>query len=216
MLELYISGDNREKPRRSFRDLRTKISLIDKECRTIAVTSNDAEKYRAQITANLALCMTDIGKRCLMILADPKGIYEIVPYREGAGRFGVSECLSGSGDYKKCIQKTQFDNLDVIIAGSGRNSSTELLEGERFKALLVSLKEEYDQVFVDLPAVNKDLGSIVIAGYCDAGLLVLPGTVRLRSIRETVRLLSENSHLLGVIRVRKNSITEKQAVKDHR
>ena len=67
---------------------------------------------------------------------------------------GLSDRLGGFSE-EVCIYETAHDNLYVMPAGTLPPNPAELLASKRLKALLETLSEEFDYIFIDCPPMSR-------------------------------------------------------------
>ena len=62
---------------------------------------------------------------------------------------GLSNYLAGHSEIQDIIQKSGFDNLDIISGGVVPPNPSELIQSKRFAELMQQLKRDYDYVILD-------------------------------------------------------------------
>jgi polysaccharide biosynthesis transport protein len=145
----------------SFRTLRAQLRYfsVDRNIRTVLVTSAVAGEGKTTVASNLALAAGAIsGSRTLLIEAD---------LRKGdlAGVLGVKQSpglvqvLSGEAHLHSAIQRpTHFGEqregdspaaFDVLVAGAYPPNAAEMLESQSMAALLARASADYDLIVID-------------------------------------------------------------------
>ena len=92
-------------------------------------------------------------------------------------------------------------NLDVLFARKVNFSPARVFETEAFKNNLQQLREKYDCIVIDCPALNKTSGAIALASRADAVVLVVEAErIRREVIQRTIAVLEDGgANILGVV-----------------
>jgi Mrp family chromosome partitioning ATPase len=177
-LEISESGAPQELPfaeREAFRLIRTRLRYfnIDREIKSVLVTSPSPSDGKTTVAWNLALTAASAGLKTLIIEAD----FHRASFAQRGGLApipGLSELLSRQtpldqvrqqatiaprgekgdehdGDNGSSRGETRF--LDVIVAGASPPNPTELMESKEMAKLLEELRAEYDLVVIDTPPI---------------------------------------------------------------
>jgi capsular exopolysaccharide synthesis family protein len=141
----------------ALRALRTHVMAqhIQEGRRALAVCAASAGVGCTFVAANLAVALSQIGVKTLLIEADLR--------RPGLGRYigsprsgpSLAQCLAsddlGFGDV---VESDVLPNLSVIYSGGPAAAPQELLGGERFRQLMEFCLRDYDATIVDTPPAN--------------------------------------------------------------
>lgn len=121
-------------------------------CNVIAYTSAAPGEGKTVTCINMAISLAESGKKVLLIDSDMRKP-QIASSLKLSNAPGLSELLSGVLDMEKltCLQKTEFENLDVITAGAMPPNPAELIVCKRAEKLFEMLKERYDYIIIDTP-----------------------------------------------------------------
>lgn len=187
----------------AFRTLRTNIqfSSIDKEIKTIIVTSSSPTEGKSTIAANLASIVAQSDKKVLLIDCDfrkPR-----VHKNFGISNLqGVTNVLMGDSLLSDVIYKyDSLDNFHIITSGPIPPNPAELLGSKRMKNLLQSIKEEYDMIILDTPPVGLVTDSAVLSTIADGLIYVTAvGQTDIEVIKTAKELLDKvNANIIGVV-----------------
>lgn len=193
----------------AFRALRTNLQFsgVDRELKTILVTSPSPGEGKSLVAANLAAVLAQGEQRALLVDADLRRptLHKIFRLHN---RHGFSSMLvqlraflEGKVSHKKAIQNVGAPGLGVLTSGRLPPNPAELLASSRTGALLDLLATGADVVVIDSPPVLAVTDAAVLAPRMDGVLLVIkPGVTRLAEAREAVEQLRRvGANLLGLV-----------------
>jgi capsular exopolysaccharide synthesis family protein len=172
----------------------------------ISVTSSGVGEGKSLISANTAVCLSQLNRRVLLIDADLRrpsqnGYFDVNP------PYGLVDLLGMTKTLDEVLTRDLYPNLDYLAAGYCTANSTEIISSETFKALLNYLKNQYDYIIVDCPPVFAAVDASIIGSYSDIPVL-------LANFRETkkVHLNEAYNQLLQVSYKRVFGIINKAVV----
>lgn len=185
-----------------YRTIRTNIefSAVDKQIRTIVVTSPSPSEGKSMTSANLAVVFSQQGKRVLLIDSDLRKPTVHYTFNE-TNTFGLTNVLSSQIELKKAIKSTNEANLDILTSGPIPPNPAELLSSNGMKNILKETQTEYDLVIFDTPPVLAVTDAQVLANQCDGTILVISSgktetdpAVKAKELLETAQ-----AKVLGVV-----------------
>jgi protein-tyrosine kinase len=107
------------------------------------------------IATNLAVALSQIGVRTLLIEADLRRPSLQSMIRCSNPGPGLTQFLSSSDfSYDDVIRRDVIQNLSLLYAGGVSSSPQELLGEERFHILMEFCLREFDMTIVDTPSAN--------------------------------------------------------------
>jgi protein-tyrosine kinase len=166
----------------------------------LAVISANTADGKTFFSANIAVVLSQLGGRTLLIDADMRGPrqHEVfgVP-----NTMGLSGLLSGrSGEHAICAIP-DLPSLFLLPGGPVPPNPIELIERPAFSMLLRELVTKFDYVVVDTPAAFYGADASALAMKCGAALcLARQGNSRLSGIQDLIATMSAGSvQLAGVI-----------------
>lgn len=158
----------------NIKSLRTNLQFtaIDKDTKTILVTSTNAGEGKSFVAANLAISFAQADKRVLLVDCDlRKGrahrLFKI-PNTRGLSNL-LTDYLENLNGY---VNMTDVRGLDVITCGTYPPNPSELLSSQKNRQLVEMLRSMYDIVILDGAPVNGLADSVILAGMVDETLLV--------------------------------------------
>ncbi len=159
----------------AYRSLRTNIGYagIDRQIKTICVTSPGPGEGKSTTCANLAVSLAQTGNRVLLMEADlrkPK----IHKYFAMPNDNGVTNILKGDIPFITAIKTLpEIRNLHLMCSGPLPPNPSEMLESQKMETLLAEAREEYDYVIVDTPPAGQLTDGAVVGRLVDGVILVV-------------------------------------------
>lgn len=185
-----------------FRAIRTNIqfSSLDQPIKTIAVTSPGAAEGKSTIAANLAISISQQGKKVLLVDANARKS-TIHTMFNLPNRFGFADILQGTFGWKDAIQTTTVAQLEIITMGSIDANSGEWPYTQVMREWLHEAKISYDTILLDCPSILDYTDARMIAHHCDGVILVVRnGKTKLEKAKEAKSSLEfGKANILGVI-----------------
>lgn len=157
----------------AMKTLRTNIQFAGRDIKTVLVTSCFPNEGKSDVTFQLAREIGNMGKRVLFIDADIRKSNFISRYQVRRGTCGLSQYLSGQKEKEDICFTTNFENVDIIFAGTMAPNPSELLEDQSFRDLLAEMREKYDYILIDTPPVGSLIDAAIIAKFCDGAVIVI-------------------------------------------
>lgn len=185
----------------TIKTLRTNLQFTGRNVKTIVITSCFPNEGKSDISFQLAKEMGNIGKKVILLDADIRRSSFITRYKIDKPVKGLSNYLCGSIEMEDICYQTNFDNLDIVFAGSLVPNPSELLEEGAFEELITYLKEQYDYIIIDTPPVASVADATIISKWCDGVVLVVEqGRVSYRIAQKSKKqLLQSGCKILGAI-----------------
>lgn len=188
-----------------FRTIRTNINFmaIDKPIKTLAMTSANVSEGKSTVTDNLAVVWAQTGQKVLLIDSDLRRptLHATFNKNNQQGLTTVLTSGTNSVDLRQIIQESGVDNLDILTAGPIPPNPAELLNSQRMKTLLDTVKSIYDMVIVDVPPMLEVTDTQILSRSLDAVVLVVKqGQTQKLAIKRSVELLRlAKANLLGYV-----------------
>lgn len=145
--------------------------------RTISIFNQKGGVGKTTTVINLAAALGKLGKRILIVDADPQGnATSGLGIDKNSLELSLYDGLINGVDLKKIVRKTSAENVDIIpsnveLAGA----EIELIEIENrelsLKKALTTIEDEYDIVFVDCP---PSLGLLSLNGLSASHSVIVP------------------------------------------
>jgi succinoglycan biosynthesis transport protein ExoP len=200
---VLVSDDPRSVHSEAFRMLRANIEFaqVDRECRTMMVTSPNPGEGKSTVAVNLATVMAQAGRRVLLVDADLRR--PTVHHTLGLdNRRGLTTLLAQGGDPIDVVQATDLPGfIMVMTSGPIPPNPAELLGSARMTQVLAKMADMVDLVILDTPPVLAVADPAVLAGRVDGVTLVVDaGRTSVEALRRTRDTLARASaNVLGVV-----------------
>jgi capsular exopolysaccharide synthesis family protein len=188
----------------TFRNLRTSLLLAtpDHPPRHVLVTSCEPGDGKSTVALNLAIVLTQQGRKVLLVDADLRRprLHKTVGLDNAVG---LSSYLSGNAAIADLAHETEIPGLRVITSGPIPPNPSELLGSPRLDALLDDyLKANgFDHLIVDSPPLLSVADSIVLSTRTDSTVVVVrAGSTRRESLTQSVvRLRQSRANVVGAV-----------------
>ncbi|MBA3987291.1 MAG: polysaccharide biosynthesis tyrosine autokinase, partial [Flavobacteriales bacterium] len=172
----YIVVDSNPKAAitESFRSVRANLEYLNvaKKCKVILITSHNPNEGKTFCSINLASIIAKAGKKVLILELDlhkPKVNVGLNMKSET----GISSILAGKEITENCVNKTNIENLDVVLSGPIPPNASELILSTHLNALFDYGRQNYDYIIIDTPPVGLISDAMVLMKFADATLFVL-------------------------------------------
>ena len=171
---LIVHEDPRSPRAESFRTLRTNLQFVDIErgSQAFVTTSAVEQEGKSTTSANLAISMSDAGKRVLLIDADlrrPK----VADYMGLEGAVGLTDVLIGKAKLTDVIQPWGSGSLSVLPAGTLPPNPSELLSSAAMQKLVDYVLKSFDAVIFDAPPLLPVTDAAILAKKVGGVILVV-------------------------------------------
>lgn len=162
----------------AFRIIRTNIDFmlqsLDKNCKTIFVTSTTAQEGKSHTSTNLASSFSFSEKKTLLIESDIR-VPRVNDYLKIQTTKGLTDFISDKSLSIDDVTVKVKDNpfLNVIPSGTIPPNPAELLMSDRVTYLFEEVSKNYDYVIVDSSAVGLVTDTMLIAKHADIFVYVV-------------------------------------------
>ena len=134
--------------------------------------------------------------------------------REGEQALGLSDAQCENGLYDilegdlaafSYIRETDVNGVYYLFAGSKIENARELLGGVPFEAMISSIKEQYDYVFLLMPPANQSMESIIVSRVVDGNVMIVSSGISYNEIQLPVEMIKKGSPVIGSILIKKKT-----------
>lgn len=201
----------------AYKTLRTNVmfSLPGAGSKCIGVTSSNRGEGKSTISINLAMSLSQLRKKVLLIDCDLR-LPTVAKKLDYEPEVGLSNYLAGTeqnkslriyhlGSQTEAEQQTDntntiVPNVDVVFAGKEVPDSTALLGSPDMKKLIASLKMKYDYIVLDFPPVFIVSDAVLLSDSVDGYLIVVrEGSTEYSKLNETIRQMDfASANIIGI------------------
>ena len=159
----------------NIKSLRTNLQFasIDKNLKTILVTSVNAGEGKSFVSANLAISFAQADKKVLLVDCDlRKGrLHKMFGI---ANTNGFSNLLTSDlKNIGKYVRPTRIKNLNIITCGAYPPNPSELLSSKKNRRLIETLCNYYDIIIIDGAPVGGLTDSVILSSLVDETIIVV-------------------------------------------
>ena len=199
--ELLVLNNPYSPVNTAFEMLQTNLSFTvsDKELRVIAVTSSCPNEGKSFVSANLAVAISQLGKRVLLIDGDMRRPRQHKIWQL-PNLSGLSNILVNQAQLANTVQEALV-TFDVLLVGLLPPNSVAILDSLRMASVVEEATEFYDFVIIDTPPLTAVADALVIAKFVDGMLMVVrPEEVESGAVRAAKSALEQSRvNVLGMV-----------------
>lgn len=201
-VNLITHSDSKSPISEQYRSLRTNIQFaqIDKEIKSMVVTSPEPSDGKSTTAANLAVVLSQQEKKVLLVDADLRK--PSIHYAFNISNInGLTNVLSKAVTLEDAITKTHVPNLEILTSGPIPPNPSELLNSNYMELIIKKLNDSYDYIVFDTPPILAVTDPQIIANKCDGVILVVASgkTTKEKAVKAKDLLEKSKSPLLGVV-----------------
>ncbi len=185
----------------TYRLFRTKLfQKLDPEKKIIMVTSCEENSGKTSVVANLAVSISQEGKRVLVVDCDLRKADLTKMFGLTTKDVGLIDFLTK--DVNPKIYPRASKLIDVLPAGGLTDESGTILGSPKMKSLFAHLAQSnYDIVLFDSPPVTRVVDPLVLAKYIkDVIIIVRPNHSLIETVRWGMQELQQaNVRIKGIV-----------------
>lgn len=176
------------------------LSFPGRPPRTVLITSSRAGEGKTFISCNLAVTLTQLDKRVVIVDADMRNprIHKVwnLPNTTGLSIYLTSDVTAAS-----ITRPGPSERLSLISSGPKTPRPAELLSSNRFEELMRELEKDYDFIIIDSPPVLPVTDSVILASRVDSVLMVVRGGSTPRDVVKMAKkkLSRSNGVIVGTV-----------------
>ena len=185
----------------SYRSLRTNIqySSIDKQVKTLVVTSSNAGEGKSTVAGNLAYTFFQNGKRVLIIDCDLRKPSLHRKFNV-SNEEGLTDVLVGTSKLNNVMKKVD-DNLYLLTTGTLPPNPAEIIGSNTMENFLEQCKINFDYIILDTPPVQVVADAQILSTKVDGTIIVVrAGVTKKEDVHDTVNTLKKvNANIIGTV-----------------
>lgn len=213
--DLVVASRPKSSIAEAIKSIKTNIlfSSVDKELKTILITSPESGDGKSFIAANLATAFAQDGKKVLVIDGDMrKGRQHEIFGIDNDATMGYSNYIlkfreaeaSGMMSFiqpELYVKETRIPGVYLLPAGPTPPNPLELISSDNNRKLIKSVKSQYDIVIIDCPPALGLSDALVMSKHTDVNIVTVSNaktrTDQLESVKKNFEKV--NSKISGVV-----------------
>lgn len=156
----------------AFRVLRTNLENAKKEGNVIAFTSVMGKEGKSFVAFQTACAVAAAGKSCVYVNANLREAASADIYEASGAKNTLSGCLEGKAQADNAVYETNIENLYIMESGAPCRNASELLSGDAYQKLIGTLRERYECVIIDTPAIGE-VADALVASHAASGVVLV-------------------------------------------
>ncbi|MEG4505406.1 AAA family ATPase [Microcoleus sp. F6_B4] len=175
--------------------LRTNLRRIgNKPVKVVLLTSAAPLEGKSFSAYNLAIASARSGKRTLLIEADLRSASNVESLKIAADPLAAVEPLHYYGNISECVLLVpEVENLYVVPSPGFLRQASAVLESSEMRRLFEDVRNRFDFVVVDSPALSECNDALTLEPYTDGMILVArPGYTLSSMLSEAADQLLES------------------------
>lgn len=187
--------------REAYHNIQLNLKLLGEraENKIILVTSSSSGEGKSSVSANLAICQAQCGKKVLLIDGDLRHPVQHKLWKL-PNDIGLTNIVELESDWSE-VAHSIMPNLDVITSGKTCKHPISLFNSPYMDAFIIGISTYYDCIIFDTPPLVGLADSKILSKLAHGVLFVVrPGEVNYRSVMAAKELLSDlDCNILGVV-----------------
>jgi septum site-determining protein MinD len=155
--------------------------------RIVVITSGKGGVGKTTVTANLGVCLSELGSKVLLIDADT-GLrnLDLMLGLENRIVFNCFDFLDGKCTIEQTLVRDKQTDGELLLLSLTKNRSERSVNEDEMKNIISKLNEKFDYILVDSPA-GIDEGFRIATTAAEEALVVI--TPELASIRDADKVI---------------------------
>lgn len=168
--------------------------------RVVVIASPQGRDGKTTLAINLATSIALTGKRVLLVDGDLRKP-EVARYLRLDNSTALNDVLAGECTAEEAIKPTRIKTLFILPSNRTSRSQQDPLDSRGLAALVADLRNSFDEIIIDTPAVLAMPDAKIWASLADGVMLVARSSkTPARDLEETkVRFEMANAKILGVV-----------------
>ena len=182
----------------TFRNIRTNLQfMLENDKKVILVTSTVSGEGKSFISANLAISLSLLGKKVIIVGLDIRkpGLNKVfnIPRKE----VGITQYLANpEKNLMDLVQPSDVSkNLYILPGGTVPSNPTELLARDGLDKAIETLKKNFDYVILDTAPVGMVTDTLLIGRVADLSVYVCRADYTHKNEYTLINELAENNKL---------------------
>lgn len=190
-----------KKVEEAIKTVRANIEFLDKESKVIGITSCTGREGKSLIAYQLSVNLAKEGKKAVYVNANLRKEEDLKTYHVDKSEKGLCHYLQVQCKKEEIIHSTTIENLYMVVVGSRAENPTDLIRSNEFEELIKELREKFDYVIIDTPAIGEVIDGAIAINLCDGAIMVVEPYVVSYELAQKCKKQIEitNCKILGVV-----------------
>ncbi|WP_308201689.1 CpsD/CapB family tyrosine-protein kinase [Priestia aryabhattai] len=190
-----------------YKQLRTNIefSAVDKQIKSIMVTSPEPGDGKSTTAANLAIVLAQQGKQVVLVDADLRkpSVHHTFQLDN---LNGLTSVITKQTALENAICQTYVLNLNILTSGPIPPNPSELLNSRNMESVIEEINRKYDYIIFDTPPALAVTDAKILSNKCDGIVMVIASEKTNKQEAKKAKKMLQNSKapLLGVVYNKEN------------
>jgi capsular exopolysaccharide synthesis family protein len=176
------------------------LSVIDKNVKSLVITSSMPSEGKSHTALNLAVAAATSGDRVILVDLDLRrpSTHRICDLPND---IGFTSVVSNQNTLEEALQETEVAGLRILTSGPIPPNPFRLLNSQAARQLIERLSTEADLVIIDTPPMLTMADALLVSSWVDGTLLVISSSeMRKRDVARSADMLFQNNNeVLGTI-----------------
>lgn len=185
----------------AYRTLRNNIfsAYSYKGIKLIVIASSKPSEGKTITASMLSLVMAQAGKKTILVDCDLRRPTIHKKFDVDCS-VGLTNILNGEARWFEAMHKSEIENLFVLSSGNSVEDSSGLLSSSKMKVFMGVLKNDFDYIILDTPAVGLITDAQVLTQVADGYILVVScGETSGSEAMKTKKIIeNSNGRIIGV------------------
>jgi capsular exopolysaccharide synthesis family protein len=198
---IVVYTDPRSPGAERFRLLRMALRQIDlgEQAKTLLITSPLPKDGKSTIALNLATSLAAAGTIKVLLLEADLRRPSLIEYLGLNPWTGLAQVLESGSDPFSAVRRIEPLGFYLLPAGRPPEKPAELLQSEKFSALMQDFRGSFDWILTDSPPAFPLVDAMALKAQADRTLLVArAGNTPREAVEEAVRLIGPE-HMIGIV-----------------
>lgn len=162
--------------------------------RIIVVTSGKGGVGKTTVTANLGVCLSELGSKVLLIDADT-GLrnLDLMLGLENRIVFNCFDFLDGKCTIEQTLVRDKQTDGDLLLLSLTKNGEERSISEDEMKDIVSKVSDKFDYILIDSPAGVEEGFRIAIAAAKEALVVITPELASIRDADKVIGLLLSKS-----------------------
>mmetsp|Transcript_26268 Transcript_26268/g.88013 ORF Transcript_26268/g.88013 Transcript_26268/m.88013 type:complete len:267 (-) Transcript_26268:393-1193(-) len=158
--------------------------------RIIVITSGKGGVGKTTITANLGVCLSELGSKVLLVDADT-GLrnLDLMLGLENRIVFNCFDFLDGKCTIEQTLVRDKQAEGELFLLSLTKTRDERTISESEIKDITSSLKDQFDYILIDSPAGIEEGFKVAIANASEALVVITPELASIRDADKVIGLL---------------------------